>query len=187
VTSRLTLVLSATALGVALLGSTPLGHAVSSVDPVVKRAKVANYAINAGAVDGIKASKLPIAGRLVALGPDGKFPASIGMAGPQGPAGSPGPQGKTGPQGPPGVSSYSVVTNTTTGYANNLSASVSCPSGTDAFGGGGNVLSGITYYGPFLYSSYPTNGGWYVSYSMGIAGNYNLTVEVYAMCAKVSS
>jgi len=188
VTSRLTLVLSATALAVALLGSTPLGQAVSSVaSPVVKRARVADYALNAGAVNGIKASKLPIAGRLVALGPDGKFPPSIGMAGPQGPTGAAGPQGKTGPQGPPGVSSYTVVTNTASAFANNLSASVPCPSGTVALGGGGVATSGTSYYGPFLAYSLPTNGGWAVSYSMGVAGNFNLSAEVYAICAKTSS
>jgi Collagen triple helix repeat (20 copies) len=106
---RLPVVLAATALTVALFGSTPVGHAVASaVPPFATHAKTAD---NAGAVNGIKASKTPHAGRLLPLGQDGKFPASVAIGGPagpqgpkgdQGPAGPAGPKGGTGPKGPPG-------------------------------------------------------------------------------------
>jgi collagen triple helix repeat protein len=100
---RISIVLSATALVVALFGSTPLGHAVSSaVPPFAKHAKTADYAKNAGAVNGLKASKRPRVGWLVALGKDGKFPASVGQVGPTGPKGDPGPQGPKGDKGNPG-------------------------------------------------------------------------------------
>jgi hypothetical protein len=103
---RLTLILSATALGVALLGSTPLGGAavqlVRSVPPFAKQAgyaKTAGFATQAGnskAVNGIKAAKTPKPGMLVPLGLNGKLPASVGAVGRRGPAGSPGAQGPAG-------------------------------------------------------------------------------------------
>lgn len=77
---RLPIALSATALVVALFGSTPAGHAVASkVPPFAKHAKTADYATKAGSVNGIKASKEPRAGQLVPLGTDGRFPASVGV------------------------------------------------------------------------------------------------------------
>jgi hypothetical protein len=103
---RLSIVLSATALAVAVFGSTPIGHAVASaVPPFAKKAGYADRAGNAAALNGIKASKLPRAGQLVALGKDGRFPASVGVggqAGPQGPKGEKGEQGARGPAGPKG-------------------------------------------------------------------------------------
>ena len=120
---RLALVLSATALAVALFGSTPLGQAVvSAVPPFAKHAKTAGYAKNAGAVNGLKASKRPRAGWLVALGKDGKFPASVGQVGPAGPkgdTGNPGPAGpkgdtgNPGPAGPKGVAGAKGATGST--------------------------------------------------------------------------
>lgn len=107
-----------------------------------------------------------------------------------GPRGAIGPQGTAGPKGnvgPPGMSDYSVVTSTNSAFANNIGASVSCPSGTEALGGGGEVLSGTSAFGPFEDGSWPTNGGWLVEYQMGVSGSFSLSVEVYAICAKVDS
>jgi hypothetical protein len=119
---QLPIVLSATALAIAMFGSTPVGHAVGSrVSPFAAHAKKADYAANAGALSGIKASRLPKAGQLVPLGQNGKFPASVGLGGsagtqgpkgdkgepgapgPAGPKGANGAKGATGPVGPPGV------------------------------------------------------------------------------------
>ena len=114
---RLPLVLSATALVVAVFGSTPVGHAVGSAIPAfAKSAGYAKQAGNASALNGIKASKQPRAGRArCPLGADGKFPSSVGLVGPAGPAGSKGdrgdrgetgavgPKGATGPAGPVGA------------------------------------------------------------------------------------
>ena len=62
---RLPLVLSATALVVAVFGSTPVGHAVGSAIPAfAKSAGYAKQAGNASALNGIKASKQPRAGML---------------------------------------------------------------------------------------------------------------------------
>lgn len=68
---RLPLVLSLVALAVAILGWTPAGEAAGSW------VKQALYAKNAGKVNGIKASKTPVPGRLLALDLAGQFPASV--------------------------------------------------------------------------------------------------------------
>jgi hypothetical protein len=88
---------------------------VSSVGQAARRT-VSSFARNAGAVNGIKASRTPKPGRLVPLGRNAKLPAAVlplrrgergepgrpGPAGPQGPAGAQGPAGSQGPAGPPG-------------------------------------------------------------------------------------
>jgi Collagen triple helix repeat (20 copies) len=97
---RLPIVFATAGLLVSVFGSTPVGHALSSA--VSAPAKRAAYAANAGAVNGIKASKLPRPGRLLPLGKDGKFPASVALGGPEGPKGDKGDRGPVGPQGPQG-------------------------------------------------------------------------------------
>lgn len=95
--NRIPIALALTALLVALLGATPIGEAARNA--VVKTAL---FAKNAGKVGGIKASKTPKAGQLLALGKNGKFPASVVPAGPAGPPGPPGPSGPSGPAGSAG-------------------------------------------------------------------------------------
>lgn len=120
---RLPLVLAATALVVAVLGTTGLGqaagHAVAAaIPPFAKRAGFATTAGNAQKLGGVAAS------RYARLDATGKLPASLvaagtgagvgasarvvgaqgppGPTGPQGPKGDPGPKGATGAQGPAG-------------------------------------------------------------------------------------
>jgi hypothetical protein len=92
-------------LAVVLLAWSPLGEAAGRT--------VATFARNAGAVNGIKASRRPVPGRLLPLGRNGKFPPSVvatargargadGAQGLPGPAGAPGPAGERGPVGPAG-------------------------------------------------------------------------------------
>src|SRR5919204_7000703 len=71
---------------------------------VAKRAGRAKTADNAGAVNGIQASRTPTPNMLLPLDGNGKLPSSIGAVGPQG---SPGKAGLTGPVG---VSSGELVT-----------------------------------------------------------------------------
>ena len=66
---RLPIVLSMTALVVAVAGITPLGEAASDAIP--------RFARNADRVDGLHASRSPKAGRLLALNASRKFPASV--------------------------------------------------------------------------------------------------------------
>lgn len=89
--------------------------AISDVGPAdaVRAVKRAVFADNAGSVNGIKASRKPRAGRLVPLGADGRFSASVVPSGGRGPRGTEGPRGPTGPQGaigPRGPSSARIVT-----------------------------------------------------------------------------
>jgi hypothetical protein len=99
---RLPVVLSAAALLIAVLGATPNGVAALTGGAV----RVALFARNAAKVGGIGASKKPKAGQLLALGKNGKFPASVlpgGVRGPAGPEGAQGPAGPAGPQGQQGI------------------------------------------------------------------------------------
>jgi hypothetical protein len=84
----------------ALLAWSPLGQAAGRT--------VASFAKNAGAVNGIKASRKPAPGRLLPLGKNGKFPASVvpvlrGARGADGAQGAPGPEGAPGATGPAGL------------------------------------------------------------------------------------
>jgi hypothetical protein len=69
---RLPTILSATALLIALASLTPVGQAAR--DKITPRAR---FALNSDRVDGIHASRLPKAGRLLALGTNKQFPASV--------------------------------------------------------------------------------------------------------------
>jgi hypothetical protein len=102
-TARLIAVLAGAALPVAVLAASPAGGAA--------RRSIAAFAQNAGAVNGIKASRTPKPGRLVPLGKNAKLPRSVvpttrgarglqGPVGPLGPVGPQGPQGAAGPAGP---------------------------------------------------------------------------------------
>ena len=103
---RLPLIVAATALLVALLGSTPLGRAAeSALEQVVPRAKKADFAANAGKLNGHKSSVNPTRGQIPVVGADGKLAASIGAVG---------PKGDPGPQGGPGVSGYLRVSENVT-------------------------------------------------------------------------
>jgi hypothetical protein len=121
---RMTLLLAATALVVAVLGATPLGRAagdaVLKIPPLAQRAnyaKVAGTAENAKALGGHKASAFAL------LDGSGKLPASVvsgggsaGAAGPQGPKGDPGSKGDPGAKGDRGpaglVAAYSNAAGT---------------------------------------------------------------------------
>jgi hypothetical protein len=102
VRKRVSVVLGVSAVIVATLGATGVGEAASDA------VRVALFAKNAGMVNGIKAARTPKAGRLLALGADGRFPPSVvppappGSKGPAGAQGPEGPAGPVGPAGPPG-------------------------------------------------------------------------------------
>jgi len=193
---RLPLVFSITAVAVALLGSTQLGHAVTSAVPFAKKAHYADRAGNASAVNGIKAARKPRPRFLVPLDARGKLPASVARAGPAGPQGKTGPQGAKGDAGakgdtgPPGISGYEFVRNATASDSTDeKTALVTCPAGKKVVGGGTEVNSifprpiavklSYPFVGPpsgFIGSAYettPTSDVW--------------SVHVYAVCANVSS
>ena len=68
---RAAIALSMTALAVAVLGQTSIGHAA------VSAVRVAVFAENAGRVNNIQASRKPMPGRLLALNAKGKLPLSV--------------------------------------------------------------------------------------------------------------
>ena len=68
---RAAIALSLTALAVAVLGQTSIGHAA------VSAVRVAVFAENAGKVNNIKASRKPMPGRLVPLNARGQLPSSV--------------------------------------------------------------------------------------------------------------
>lgn len=184
---RLPLALAATALLVALLGTTSLGEAArdlaSAVPPFAKKAgyaKSAGYAKYAGSVEGIKASRQPKPGFLVPLGADGKFPEAVGLAGPQG------PKGDTGPAGPAGLSELEIVTaqSVNDNLAGLKTATASCPAGKKVVGGGAAIQSSPVF--PITQSSpLPDLSGWKAQGYAGGSGAF-WAVIAYAVCAKVA-
>jgi hypothetical protein len=203
--SRLALVLSATALTVALFGSTPVGHAVGSKVPFfAKTAGYANRAGTAAALGGVKLSKQPRPGTLLPLGADGKFPASVGLAGPAGPKGEKGdpgpagPKGAVGPAGPAGargpagengangVSGWQYLTETKSIKAGDTATlQVNCTGRRRALGGG----VAVPY--PNLYArvvqSAPAGAaatGWLATV-LNSYPNYTISASVWVICAVV--
>jgi hypothetical protein len=121
---RLPIVLSVTALAVAVLGATPVGEAAA--DLVIARGSVGTAQLKNGAVTSVKVKNRSL---LAVDFRRGQLPA--------GPAGPPGPVGPVGPGGPPGVSGYQLVF--TTGVGNTTSfktLNATCPAGKRALGGG---------------------------------------------------
>ncbi len=205
--TRLALVLSATALTVALFGSTPVGHAVGSKVPFfAKTAGYANRAGSAAAVSGVKLSKSPRPGMLLPLGADGRFPASVGLTGPAGPKGERGDPGPTGPKGatgaagavglrgptgqsgPSGVSGWQYLTETRSIKSDgSATLQVNCPHGKKALGGG----VAVPY--PNLYArvlqSAPAGAaatGWLATV-LNSYPNYTISASVWVICASMTS
>jgi hypothetical protein len=153
---RLPFVLGATALAVALLGSTPLGQAtVNAIDSAVPLARDALFAKNAGKLNGHMASTAPKPGMIPVLDSSGKLPASIipaGSANPGVTAGATGPAGPAGPAGGAGAAGATGATGAagsldTTKIHWSLTAVFSVPASTDVTksftcSSGGFLLSG---------------------------------------------
>jgi len=136
VQQRLPLLLSVTALVVAVFGATPLGHAAlrATVPQFAKTAGYAKFAGNSSQLNGRKSTLAGTAGSIPVVGKDGKLPASIGAVGPAGPAGA---KGAPGAPGVPGISGYEVVTMTRTfPVSTSTGGTASCPSGKSLLGGG---------------------------------------------------
>jgi hypothetical protein len=174
---RLPLVLSAAALAVALLGSTPLGEAARDVLPI------ARYAKNSDKVDGINASRIPRPGYLVPLGSNGRFPQSVGVAGPRGDPGA------AGPAGPPGVSGLVLVSaDTAADSSSPKAAQAPCPTGKKALGGGTELTANAAGSPVAVQDSHPlTSGaGWYASAGETAAFSPSWALRVWAVCASVS-
>jgi hypothetical protein len=143
------------------------------------KAKRANFAQNAGAVNAIQASRTPTPNMLLPLDANGKLPSSIGAVGPAGPAG---------PAGAVGVSAEQLVTSETSTNSNAVkSQSVSCPSGKKVLGGGAAVNTTSNSLAITRSSPAGDLSGWTAEAqeTAVFAGNWRVTV--YAVCAKVAA
>jgi hypothetical protein len=186
---RLPLILSATALLVALLGSTPFGRAAgSALEQVVPRAKRADFAANAGRLNGYKASLTPRRGQIPVVGANGKLSASLGAIGPAGPKGDPGPQGPQGPAGGAGVAGYQRVTENITVPEGDAAPDfgVSCPGGRSVLAGGYRVNNRNDADQLIVFESQPvSNSSWRFRISNETGGAKPMTL--FAVCANVAS
>jgi hypothetical protein len=182
--NRLSLGVAVVALVISVFGATPLGRAaISNAVPLAKHAYLADTAKNAVRVGNIKASRTPTAGMLVPLGANGRFPASVGAAGPAGPQGAKGPAGAQGVKGDPGqagVLGYEIHTVAATlNGPSNFSTSVSCTAGQKVVGGG---ISG-TAAKVTLAASYPESDR---VWAVGGTATASTSVTVYAICVTVA-
>ena len=176
--SRLALGLSASALVVALLGTTSIGHALVSNVP---RNSVGPLQLKRNAVGPQKVAPNAIrTGHVL----NGSLLAEDFKAG-QIPTGPAGPQGPAGPAGAPGVSQRQVVTaNTASDSSSPKQLTATCPAGKQVIGGGAELdgAGGIA-----LASSRPTGTTQWFAFGYEVnatGGAWSLTS--YAICARVT-
>jgi len=169
-------ILAATALAVALFGSTPLGHAAGKL--VLPTNSVGAKQIQKNSVTGLKVKNGTLtaadfaAGQLPA-GPKGD-PGASGAKGDQGEPGAPGPAG------PAGLSGVEIVTGKMVAVTGNGSMAVAdCPNGKKAIAGGYSGL-GVDVV---TSSARPGGYGWIVAAAPTGQG---ATVIAQAVCAYVS-
>jgi hypothetical protein len=178
---RLPLLVSITALLVALFGITPLGEA--AYNAVVPRNSVGTLQLQRNAV---KAAK--IAPNAIRTGHvlDGTLLTADFKPGqiPQGPKGDKGDRGE---QGATGISGYEIVTTPVTANNTLHSVSVSCPGAKRVLGGGVRANAWALTSGPYVVSSNPNAAGtgWDVRMAFHSASG-SVTVTAYAVCATVS-
>jgi hypothetical protein len=170
--SRLALAMSASALIVAVLGSTPLGHAVTSALP---RNSVGPIQLKRNAVGPQKLAPNAVrTGHVL----DGSLLSADFKAGQI-------PAGPAGPAGPPGISQKQVVNaSTATDSSTPKQISATCPAGKQAIAGGAG-LTGPT--GPALFASHPVGNTSWLGYAYEVnatGGAWRLTA--YVVCAKVT-
>ena len=181
---RLPVILSAAAFATALLGSTPVGEAAAdAVTQIVPRARTADFAKNAGRLQGRTASQTPKAGQIPVLNRAGKLPVSIGAVGPRGAAG---PRGEAGPGGPAGLAGYERRVEQVNVPPNQVARNyeISCPAGKAVLGGGYDLttqgLENLT-----VYQSLPTSD---TTWRLRIENSTGATtaIQLHATCASVS-
>jgi hypothetical protein len=188
---RVPVVLSTAALVVAVLGSTPLGHAAGNVvravvPPFAKTSGYAKVAGNSTLLNGRKSAYSGAPGTIPVVGKNGKLPAAIGAIGAIGPAG---PQGTKGDPGLSGMHLVQASVNANTPIGEDTQEVVSCPQGETATGGGGIVqqfnTSGFVGLLPLYGVQALLNG--YVITAGPVSDTGHITVNAWVICAKVAS
>jgi hypothetical protein len=125
-------------------------------------------------VNGIGTSRIPRPGYLVPLGPNGRFPYSVGVAG---------------PQGPPGASGLVLVSADTAADGSTPKATRAvCPTGKKILGGGTELTANAGGAPLAVQDSHPlTDGtGWYASAARVGTFSQSWALRVWAVCATVS-
>lgn len=159
---RVPTVLSIAAVLVVVAGITPLGEAARDALPR------ARYALNSDKVDGIHASRSPKAGRLLALGKNKKFPASVITA----PAGFSGLEIATAASATDSSSPKAVVVN--------------CAAGKKVVGGGAQA-TGAGASEVSVTEGYPSSATQWTTRALEVnatGGSWKLTA--FAFCAFAS-
>jgi hypothetical protein len=168
--NRWTLVLSITALVVAVLGSTPVGEAALNALP---RGSVGPLQLKNNAVTSVKVKNGSL---LRADFRTGQIPA--GPTGPAGPAGAAGPPGLSGLQA---VFTTGAVASTAT-----RTLTAACPSGKVAVGGGVSATP-VNTPGVAITTSYLANATtWTASAREIVATGVNWGINVAVICAAVA-
>jgi hypothetical protein len=188
-TKRLPLILSTAALVVSLLAMTPLGQAAgSAVSVIVPLAKTANYAKNAGRLNGHSSSRVPRVGQIPVVGTNGKLPVTLGAVGPMGPAG---PKGDAGAPGAAGISGYQRVqqqVNAPGGNGGERAYTVPCPGGKKVLGGGFNFSKGQdTDDVTVIESTASSDTAWEFTVRNRTGQRPQGAITLSAVCASVSS
>ena len=172
--TRLPLVLSITALTVAVLGATPLGEAAR--EQLAPRNSVGTAQLRANAV---VSSKVRNRSLLAVDFRRGQLP--------QGPAGPQGPVGPQGPAGAPGISGRELRSATSANDSSAFkTASAACPSGKQMLGGGVAITPSNASVPVAVTTSYFNGTAWIgaARETTPFAGSWVL--NVIAICATVS-
>jgi hypothetical protein len=174
---RLPLILSITALVVALVGSTPIAE--SALEQVVPRAKRADFASNSAKLNGHRSSVNPKRGQIPVVGGDGKLAASIGAVGPAGPKGD---------AGPPGISGYQTIVEQVTvpDGEEDFRRTVSCPGGKAVLSGGWDFEVNHAQ-DLILFDSHPTARDTWRFRIRNDTGGQKAGKTLYVVCANVGS
>lgn len=186
--SRTATILAATALVVAVFGSTPLGHAAG--DLIQARNSVGAAQLKNNAVTGAKIRRNAVTGAKVKNGSllAADFKAGQLPAGPQGSKGDPGDKGEPGapgPRGEPGLSGLEeVVGSAQIGAGLNGGAMAICPAGKQAVGGGFTINLGYLEINESRSVKAGSVSVWRV-YAKNTGAGVGL-VNAYAYCAFVS-
>jgi hypothetical protein len=185
--AKLPLVLSATALVVAVLGTTPLAAiAQNAAFPPnsVGTAQLKRNAVVAAKIapNAVRTGHVLNGSLLLADFRPGQIPQGAkGDKGERGDKGETGATGLRGPEGPPGLAAVEVVGVAQTAAPGTYGGLVApCPAGKTAIGGG---VSTSAASAPIT-TSRPQGTGWEGRAYNGTGGN--LSVLTYAVCAKTS-
>jgi hypothetical protein len=171
-------ILAATALAVAALGATPLGHAAGKL--ILPTNSVGSKQLQKSAVTGLKVkdgtlTAADFAGGQLQAGPQGPK----GDAGATGATGAQGLKGDTGATGASGLSGYEVVMGAMAHVTGSVgTASADCPAGKKAVGGGFSTVGGTV----IAQGAKADGSGWIVAAN---PGGQTVTLVAQALCAYV--